>query len=207
MAAAAAPRTRLARAFALHLGRQAIPQPDAPLALGETDWPGPFERHTPHTFTRADDLERELAQIRAEEWSADREELLAGIVCLAVPVRDQAGALIAVACAASPARAHDAPAESRSFAALRGAARELAATFQLSGARREPIRAEAEEFQGAPSPLIGSLDREPLSSLRFAAGHLPRAGSAADGGGFPVQRRSVRRRDGIRAAWLDFNPS
>ncbi len=92
---------------------------------------GPFERHTAHTITRADDLERELAQIRAEEWSADREELLAGIVCLAVPVRDQAGALIASLALQAPLARMTHQQSLDHLPALRGAARELAATFQL----------------------------------------------------------------------------
>ena len=92
--------------------------------------PGPFERHTPHTITRADQLERELARIRAEGWSADREELLAGIICLAVPVVDRAGSLIATLALQAPLARMTHAQSLDHLPALRAAAAALTATFQ-----------------------------------------------------------------------------
>ena len=92
--------------------------------------PGPFERHTPHTITRADPLERELARIRADGWSADREELLAGIICLAVPVVDRAGTLIATLALQAPLARMTHAQSLDHLPALRAAAAALTATFQ-----------------------------------------------------------------------------
>lgn len=94
--------------------------------------PGPYERHTPHTITKADDLERELARIRAEGWSADREELLTGIICLAVPVVDRAGVLIATLALQAPLARMSHAQSLEHFPALRSAANALTATFQPS---------------------------------------------------------------------------
>jgi len=94
--------------------------------------PGPYERHTPHTLISADELERELARIRAQGWSADREELLAGIICLAVPVTDRAGSVIASLALQAPLARMTHAQSLDHLSALRTAATALAATFQRS---------------------------------------------------------------------------
>ena len=94
--------------------------------------PGPYERHTSHTITRADELERQLARIRAEGWSADREELLAGIICLAVPVVDRAGGLIATLALQAPLARMSHVQSLDHLPALRTAAAALTTSFQPS---------------------------------------------------------------------------
>ena len=54
-----------------------------------------FRRHTPHTIVTADDLQAELAQIRAQGYSLDRQETELGIQCVAAPVRGHNGDVIA----------------------------------------------------------------------------------------------------------------
>jgi len=47
-----------------------------------------LERYTPHTIDSRDRLEAELERIRVEGHSVDAEEFIDGMVCVAVPVRD-----------------------------------------------------------------------------------------------------------------------
>jgi IclR family transcriptional regulator, acetate operon repressor len=85
---------------------------------------------TASTITDLPLLEAELRQIRKEQVSFDREEYLAGVVCVAVPVIGRNGEMLAaIAIQAPEARmnvrmAHD------HIPALRAAAEELAETFQ-----------------------------------------------------------------------------
>jgi IclR family acetate operon transcriptional repressor len=46
----------------------------------------PLYRYTENTLTDLDLLAEELERIRAQEFSVDNQEFLAGVVCLAVPV-------------------------------------------------------------------------------------------------------------------------
>jgi len=55
----------------------------------------PFRRYTPNTITTADGLARELEKIRRQGYSEDDEEFLAGVCCLAVPIRDRRGEVVA----------------------------------------------------------------------------------------------------------------
>jgi DNA-binding IclR family transcriptional regulator len=56
---------------------------------------GPFQRHTPTTITTIKQLARECANIKAIGYAVDQEELVAGVRCLAAPVRDADGMVIA----------------------------------------------------------------------------------------------------------------
>ncbi len=55
----------------------------------------PFHAHTKHTITTARELERELARICRRGHSEDNQELLPGLNCLAVPVRNRDGDVVA----------------------------------------------------------------------------------------------------------------
>lgn len=59
---------------------------------------------TPKTITEADVLRRELAAIRARGYAIDDEEVEIGLRCLAVPIRDYTGAVIASLSVAGPAQ-------------------------------------------------------------------------------------------------------
>ncbi|MBN9425431.1 MAG: IclR family transcriptional regulator [Burkholderiales bacterium] len=50
---------------------------------------------TPNTLTTLDALERELDQIRRADLAFDREEIVPGLTCLAAPVRNDEGKVIA----------------------------------------------------------------------------------------------------------------
>jgi DNA-binding IclR family transcriptional regulator len=52
-------------------------------------------RYTENTITDPETLHRELEEIRKRGYSIDNQEFLAGVVCLAVPVRDSKGMICA----------------------------------------------------------------------------------------------------------------
>lgn len=62
----------------------------------------PYERYTDNTITTAERLERELKEIRRRGHSEDKQELLPGVVCIAVPVRNRTSAVIAGLAVMSP---------------------------------------------------------------------------------------------------------
>ncbi len=47
-----------------------------------------LERYTPQTLTYIKELELELATVRADDYSVDRGEFVAGMIAVAVPIRD-----------------------------------------------------------------------------------------------------------------------
>jgi len=55
----------------------------------------PFHAYTKSTITTARALARELDMIRKRGYSEDDQEFIAGVNCLAVPVRDHTGAVVA----------------------------------------------------------------------------------------------------------------
>ena len=55
----------------------------------------PYPAYTPTTITSAEALARDLETIRQRGYSEDNEEFLAGVCCLAVPVRNRRGEVVA----------------------------------------------------------------------------------------------------------------
>ncbi|WP_295987857.1 IclR family transcriptional regulator [uncultured Variovorax sp.] len=62
----------------------------------------PLERMTPNTITKAAALRAECEAIATQGYSCDREEFIAGLVAVAVPVRDTAGAVRAALAVHAP---------------------------------------------------------------------------------------------------------
>jgi IclR family transcriptional regulator, KDG regulon repressor len=60
-------------------------------------------RFTPRTITDRDDLIRHLGQVAARGWALDDEEFTSGLRCLAAPLRDASGAVVAALGVAGPA--------------------------------------------------------------------------------------------------------
>jgi IclR family acetate operon transcriptional repressor len=61
-----------------------------------------LSRYTENTITDRAALRRELDEIRKRGYSVDNQEFLAGVVCLAVPVRDKKGAVCAALAISAP---------------------------------------------------------------------------------------------------------
>jgi IclR family transcriptional regulator, acetate operon repressor len=62
----------------------------------------PLDRYTANSITDRDRLRQELKQICKQGYSVDNQEFLAGVICLAVPVRDQKGAICAALAISAP---------------------------------------------------------------------------------------------------------
>src|SRR6478735_4815628 len=89
-----------------------------------------LRRFTSTTLTDATQLEAELRLIRKEQVSFDREEYLAGVVCMAVPVIGKNGELLAALAIQAPQARMNVQKARRHLPALRQAAEELAGIFQ-----------------------------------------------------------------------------
>lgn len=63
---------------------------------------GPLQPHTRNTLVEPAALLRELVEIRRRGYSEDNEEFLAGVCCLAVPVRDRRGRIVAGLAVSAP---------------------------------------------------------------------------------------------------------
>jgi IclR family acetate operon transcriptional repressor len=63
----------------------------------------PLAKFTSNTIATPEELERELAAIRAEGYTLDREEWLLGLACVAAPIFDRHDACVATASVAYPA--------------------------------------------------------------------------------------------------------
>jgi IclR family KDG regulon transcriptional repressor len=114
---------------------------EAPLAhlLAHTS----FEALTPHTMTDAATLRRQLAQIRAQGYAIDAEELEDGLMCVAAPVTDAAGitrAGISIAGPTSRIRRH----LERHIGAVRAASKQLS---QRLGSQAERLVEGAAPFR------------------------------------------------------------
>jgi DNA-binding IclR family transcriptional regulator len=62
-----------------------------------------FPRFTPHTITNLANLRKELEQIREQGYALDQEEAVEGMQCVAGPVFDHTGRVIAAFSVAGPA--------------------------------------------------------------------------------------------------------
>lgn len=88
-----------------------------------------FERYTANTCTDRLSFEQELAKIRREGVSLDREEYLEGMVCVAVPVKDEKRRVPAALAVHAPASRRKLEQVLAFVPALRQAAARLAGAF------------------------------------------------------------------------------
>jgi IclR family transcriptional regulator, acetate operon repressor len=89
----------------------------------------PLHRYTEHTIDDPVQLEAELEQIRAAEVSTDNQEFLAGVVCVAVPVRARSAALAAAVALSAPVARLSLKRALEFVPRLRSAAEQISATF------------------------------------------------------------------------------
>lgn len=89
-----------------------------------------LRKFTDNTIGDGARLDAELRQVRKEQVSFDREEYLAGVICMAVPVIGKNGELLAALAIQAPEARMDVQTARRHLPALRSAATELADIFQ-----------------------------------------------------------------------------
>ena len=94
---------------------------------------GPFVRHTPHTLTSREALERELARIRRSGYSVDNEEMEEGVRCLAVPIFDRHRSVIAAMSVSGPTSRMSTERVEKLAPILRNVAVELSRQFGYDG--------------------------------------------------------------------------
>jgi DNA-binding IclR family transcriptional regulator len=93
---------------------------------------------TARTITERTRLEAQLVAIRRQGYSEDDEEFLAGVCCLAVPVRDRRGHVVAGLAVSAPSARFDLERARAHLADLTAAAAELG--IELDGERPERMR-------------------------------------------------------------------
>lgn len=76
-----------------------LPEPEASHLVG----PGPYPAYTPHSMTTLNALKRELDTVRAQGYALDDEERELGVRCLATPIRDARGEVVASLSISAPA--------------------------------------------------------------------------------------------------------
>lgn len=62
----------------------------------------PLHNYTENTRTSPEELDSEFKAIRAQGYSIDNQEFLAGVVCIAVPIRDSRGQVCAAIAVSAP---------------------------------------------------------------------------------------------------------
>lgn len=92
-----------------------------------------LERYTPHTVTDRSELARELERIRREGYAEDHEEYTLGVRCVAVPVRDHSGDVVAAMSVSVPTVRLDAERQQRTRVVLREAADGLSRALGYRG--------------------------------------------------------------------------
>ncbi len=61
-----------------------------------------FYPYTPHTINEGESLEAELEDVRSQGWALEMEELAFGRACIASPIRDQSGRVVAAVSISGP---------------------------------------------------------------------------------------------------------
>lgn len=89
----------------------------------------PLHHYTEHTITDPALLEAELERIRASEVSTDNQEFLAGVVCVAVPVRAPNGSVAAGLAVSAPLARMSLKRATQCVPLLRAAAEKMADTL------------------------------------------------------------------------------
>ena len=66
-----------------------------------------LKRYTPNTIVEPAALQEELAQVRQRGYAIDDEEIEPGLRCVAAPIRDHSGQVVALHQRRGPHPAHD----------------------------------------------------------------------------------------------------
>ncbi len=90
---------------------------------------GSLPQFTPHTLATVDELCEELARVRARGYATDDEEYTPGIRCIAVPIYDRTGAVVAAMSVSVPTFRFSERLRERALTLLPAAAEEISAAL------------------------------------------------------------------------------
>lgn len=103
----------------------------------------PLKRYSPNTITNLEMLMSELQHTRHRGYGFDDEELHAGVRCIAVPVRDHSGAIVAAVGISAPASRLTRERTTAIVAAVRQTAVDLSAQLGFAEPRDSEIAASS----------------------------------------------------------------
>jgi Bacterial transcriptional regulator len=115
--------------------RSGLDQPALDRLLG----PVTLERFTKNTMTDKAALYRRLQAIREAGYGTDEEEYTIGVRCVAVPIRDQRGQVVAAMSISVPVIRFDEEIATRALTLLLDGASGLSATLGYQPARVSPV--------------------------------------------------------------------
>lgn len=104
-----------------------LPEPERQRLLGQIR----MQAYTPHTITDAATLTRDLELCRARGFALDDNEIIDGVTCVAVPVMDPDGAVIAAVSITAPSHRMGERRRLELAAALQAATRQITAQLTL----------------------------------------------------------------------------
>jgi DNA-binding IclR family transcriptional regulator len=107
----------------------------------------PLERFTPNTFTDLARLQAELAAIRQRGHGYDNEEYTLGVRCVAVPVRDHTGRVVAGMSVSVPTIRFEPARAEQALELLAAAAADLSRALGWSGPPTPPVAGRPEASQ------------------------------------------------------------
>lgn len=99
----------------------------------------PLYPYTANTIAELPKLEEELERIKARDVSTDNQEFLAGVVCVAVPIREPGGKVVAAIAVSAPVARMPLEQGLNHVGLLRDAARRIEATFWETAAAQAEI--------------------------------------------------------------------
>ena len=119
-----------------------------------------LRRFTPATITQRDALATELARIREQGYALDNEEIELGLKCVAAPVRDASGRVVAAISISGPKFRFDGPDQARFIALV------LDGAQRISAALRDEARSPSPSRRPVDAPPVD----EPVRKKRAARG-------------------------------------
>jgi IclR family transcriptional regulator, KDG regulon repressor len=129
----------------------------------------PFERFTHKTLTKASELKTNLRQIAIQGYAVDDQEREDGVRCVAAPIRDHAGSVIAAISIAGPSLRVTKERVAELASCVMEAAHEISTSLGYRGAWNQVGKAIAKEASAPVALLNGNLRTKSSSSRRSSA--------------------------------------
>jgi DNA-binding IclR family transcriptional regulator len=126
-----------------------------------------FARFTPHTITSLVILKKELVQIREQGYALDQQEAAEGLCCVAGPVFDHAGRVIAAFSVAGPAARVTPPRLPEIARLVRATSQQISSRLGYRGPRKNSRQwaiGSGQNVVGSKQYAKGSTGRKPGAS-------------------------------------------